>query len=295
MLIEKLERAVDFTNQENIISDYILHHPDEFQKMNCEELGKVTFTSKSTVVRLCKKLGVSGYQELKKILYFEFGEISKSSPAKKCLQINEASSYEDIMMILPDIYIESINEVRLHNNPNVFKRIINRMCKMDHIDLYGTGISYTLLEVVSQKFNVIGIESKAYNTLNERYLFANRKKSKIMAFVMTFSGNNPLAIHEAEFLKSIGIYVVGIVGIYADEILKSCDEVLKIPYRLFEQEAFEMFSYQSIMYMMDIFVASMLAKNFDEIQAQERSVDFDYDKNFYCDTKVSKKNKIDKS
>lgn len=63
MLIEKLQRGIDFTNHEKLLAEYILQYPDDFQQINCEELGKATFTSKSTVVRMCKKLSVSGYQE----------------------------------------------------------------------------------------------------------------------------------------------------------------------------------------------------------------------------------------
>jgi len=294
MLIEKLEKAVYFTSQEKIIAEFILQNPDEFQQLNCEALGKATFTSKSTVVRLCKKLGVLGYQELKKILYFEFSEERKVNHSQSII-INGSSTYKDIIKILPEIYKKSTDEVDLYNNPNVFNRIINRMYRMDYIDLYGTGFSYTLMESVAQKLNLMGIECKAYNTLNERYMLANRKKGKIMAFVMTFSGNNPLAIHEAEVLKSLGVYVVGIAGCHADEIIKSCDEVLHIPPNSLGFEMQGILANHCIMYMMDIFVAAMLAKNYDHIVDQEHMLNFDYDKEFYYDTKVSKKNARKKS
>jgi DNA-binding MurR/RpiR family transcriptional regulator len=294
MLIEKLQRGIDFTNHEKLIAEFILQYPDTFQQMNCEELGKATFTSKSTVVRLCKKLSVTGYQELKKILFFEFKENRKIEINETHLMINESSTCRDIIDKLPEIYKESIEEVNLYNSSNLFTRILNRMSRMNQIDFYGTGFGYTLLEAGSQKFNTLGIESKAYNTLNERYLLANSKKIKSMAFVMTFSGNNPLAIHEAEVLKRLGVYVIGIVGPLADEIVKSCDEVIRLPLRAMQTGMEGILINQCISYIMDIFVAGMLVNDYEQIMSQEHIRNFDYDKEVPLDTKVSKMNSISK-
>lgn len=287
MIIEKLERKINFTNQEKLIAEFILQSPEVFQQMSCEELGKATFTSKSTVVRLCKKLGVAGYQELKKILYLELNGSDRER--KKNVKIDGTTTFKDIILALPELYKSSIEEVNLRNNMNLFKRILNRMHRMNEIDFYGTGFGYALLESVSQKFNSFGIESKAYNTLNERYLAANIKKAKIMAFVMTFSGNNPLAIHEAEVLKRMGIYVVGVVGPFADEITKSCDEVLHLPEKVMLNEMGFILISQCVNYIMDIFAAGMLVNDYEEIVTRGHIMDFIYDKEMLYDTKVSKK------
>ncbi len=284
MIIEKLERQNNFTSQEKSIAQFILQSPEAFQQMSCEELGKATFTSKSTVVRLCKKLDVSGYQELKKILYFERNKQKQKTDVK----IDGKSTFKDILATLPEIYKSSIEEVNLCNNKTLFQRILNRMRRMDQIDFYGTGFGYALLESVAQKLNSFGIESKAYNTLNERYLAANLRKTKLMAFVMTFSGNNPLAIREAEVLKRMGIYVVGVVGPYADEIGKSCDEVLRLPEKAMQSETGFIRISQCVNYMMDIFVTGMLINDYDEIVARGHIMNYVYDKEMYYDTKVSK-------
>jgi DNA-binding MurR/RpiR family transcriptional regulator len=283
MLIEKLKRGIDFTSQEQAIAEYILQNSDSFQQLNCEELGRATFTSKSTVVRLCKKLCVSGYQELKKILYLEFEEEKKTYGYSGRLKLSKDSTCSDIIAIIPDLYSEAVKEVNLYNGTNLIKRISNRMSKMTEIDFYGTGLGYTLLETASQKFNAIGVESKVYNTLNERYLLANRKKNKMMAFVLTFSGNNPLAIHEAEVLKSLGVYVIGIVGPLSEEISKSCDEIIRLSYRFMQNETEVILINHCINYIMDIFVTGMLVNDYEHIIEQEHFINRDYDKELnYC-------------
>lgn len=56
LIIEQLVNKYNFTNSEKSISDYILSNTDLFFELSAEEVAKLTFTSKSTVVRMCKKL-----------------------------------------------------------------------------------------------------------------------------------------------------------------------------------------------------------------------------------------------
>ncbi|MDE6950246.1 MAG: MurR/RpiR family transcriptional regulator, partial [Lachnospiraceae bacterium] len=65
MLLEKLEQGANFTNHEKDVARYILDHPDKAPGMSSAELAEASFTSKATVVRLCKKLGLTGYQEFR--------------------------------------------------------------------------------------------------------------------------------------------------------------------------------------------------------------------------------------
>ena len=53
MILEKLKRMEDFTHQEQAVARYILDHVEEIQQMSTEELARVSYTSKATVVRLC--------------------------------------------------------------------------------------------------------------------------------------------------------------------------------------------------------------------------------------------------
>ncbi len=74
MLLEKLEQGVNFTNHEKDVARYILDHPDKAPGMSSAELAEASFTSKATVVRLCKKLRLSGYQEFRLKLVEEINQ-----------------------------------------------------------------------------------------------------------------------------------------------------------------------------------------------------------------------------
>ena len=59
MILEKLRERKRFTNSEKLIAEYVLKHPEQLYQLSVEELGKETYTSKATVIRLCKKLEVT--------------------------------------------------------------------------------------------------------------------------------------------------------------------------------------------------------------------------------------------
>ena len=77
MIISKLEKKENFTNNENEIADYILKHLDEVHLLSAESLAKKAFVSKATVVRFCRKLGVEGYRDFQRSLDKEVEEMMK--------------------------------------------------------------------------------------------------------------------------------------------------------------------------------------------------------------------------
>jgi len=69
-----LERKEGFTNSERQIADYILKNPKKIKNLTATELGSNSYTSKATVLRLCQKLDLSGYSDLRMTLIKEISE-----------------------------------------------------------------------------------------------------------------------------------------------------------------------------------------------------------------------------
>lgn len=61
----QLEFALDFTHAEVEIAHYILNHGEDVLNLSIKELAKRTYTSPATIVRLCRKLGLEGYNDFK--------------------------------------------------------------------------------------------------------------------------------------------------------------------------------------------------------------------------------------
>ncbi len=264
MILENLAKMDSFTHQEKAAARYILDHVELIQKMSAEELAKASFTSKATVVRLCKKLGVEGYQELKYNLVSEMVENIRVNQLLSKEPITEKSSYNDIVTTLPKLYDKAITDTKLCMDKNVMLRIANRIRQTDRLDIYGSGISYILAQSAAFKFSTLGMECTAYESVNAHYLAA-RKKKKSVSFLITFTGANLDMIGVARYLKETsGTYVVGIVGRHNDEIRKWCDEIVEIPSRDSLLSLKVVTSFTATTYVLDIFFSMFLSQTYEE-------------------------------
>ena len=55
----------DLTFLESELAHYILGHRNEVIQQDLQTLSRSSYTSRSTILRLCKKLGYRGFNELK--------------------------------------------------------------------------------------------------------------------------------------------------------------------------------------------------------------------------------------
>ncbi|RKJ46086.1 MurR/RpiR family transcriptional regulator [bacterium 1XD8-76] len=231
MLLEKLEQGMNFTNHEKDVARYILEHPDKAPGMSSAELAEASFTSKATVVRLCQKLGLTGYQEFRLKLVEEIGQKNRLARMLAGEPIHDKSTCTDIINTLPGLYDKAVTNTRLALDKNSINRIHNVLRRAECVDIYGTGISYILAQAAAFKFATLGVESSAYESINGHYLAA-RKNRRTIAFLLSFTGANRTMIRTARYLRrATNNYVVGIMGPHNGVIRKECHEIVEIPNR----------------------------------------------------------------
>lgn len=65
LIVDKLALQEKLSEGEKTLAAYILVHGMEIAKYSTRSLAEVTYTSPPTVLRLCKKLGFSGFDDFK--------------------------------------------------------------------------------------------------------------------------------------------------------------------------------------------------------------------------------------
>ena len=132
----------------------------------------------------------------------------------------------------------------------------------------------------------LGIESAAYDGLNEHYVISTEKGEKDMALIISLSGNNPYMIRIAEYLKKRNVFVVGIGNGSSEEIKKACSEYIEIhaPNYILSFEMVSVFT--GVNYVLDIFFTSLLVSNYYKNIDTSLEVSKNYEK---IEPKVSKK------
>ncbi len=74
------ENSNKLNDSEKQIIQFVLNNPKDCSKLSLARLAKKLYVSESAIFRLCKKLGLTGYSELK----FDLAELaeSKQKPIK---------------------------------------------------------------------------------------------------------------------------------------------------------------------------------------------------------------------
>ena len=60
-----LNEQTGFTSTEKVIANYITTHREEILQMSIQKLARETYTSTSAIMRLCARMGLSGFKEFK--------------------------------------------------------------------------------------------------------------------------------------------------------------------------------------------------------------------------------------
>lgn len=262
MIVEKLEEKLDFTNSEKQIAEYILKNPFDIIPLSATELGKRTYTSKASIFRLCKKLGVESYDTFKHQIELEMNERNRLQTLLKQEPFHKNSSLKDIINILPSFYDTAIHHTRLMMDTNEIKSIVEKLNYSEKIDIYGSGITSSCATTAMFKFLSIGKECSVHTTVNEHYILSVKNKN-ITAILLSFTGNNPGIVHVAKYLKKLGIYTIGIGGLQSDELKKICHSYIEIYQKNLVMSLEMMTPYLSMTYIFDVLFAALLVKNYD--------------------------------
>lgn len=260
MLFAKLQEAKDLTAHERDVAQYILAHPEEIANFSSDDLAKATLTSKATVVRLAKRMGLSGYREMKLCLVAEYNQNQRINRILEEEPITAASSYEEIVRTLPILYDKAVTNTRMTFHKKDMIRIRNFLQTADCIDLYATGVSYMLAQAAAFKFKTLGMESSAYESINSHYLAARHHK-KTLAFVISFTGANRNVEQMARYLRqATNHHVVGILGPHHEVTEKWCHEVIEVPNRDSVLSLDVITSYAATNYVLDVFFSMILPR-----------------------------------
>ena len=83
-----------FTEIERNVLDYVSRYPEDIKKLTIQTLADETFTSKSTIFRLAKKLGFNGYTDM---IYHLSSQQDRQAPLKLFSQLTHFKPYIPIL------------------------------------------------------------------------------------------------------------------------------------------------------------------------------------------------------
>ena len=138
-IMTQLEFELGFSQSEKEIGRYILNHGDQVLNMSVKELAKQTYTSPATIVRLCKKIGLEGYNDFK-IKYS--AELQYDHRFTDRIDVNfpflKNDDQTQISHKLASLYQEVILETIQLLDYHQLQKIVDLLYTHQDIDMYGS-------------------------------------------------------------------------------------------------------------------------------------------------------------
>ncbi|MDF2948855.1 MAG: helix-turn-helix domain, rpiR family protein [Sedimentibacter sp.] len=196
----------ELPESEKKTANFILNNPSQIVTMTVSELGDASETSSSAAMRLCKSLGLSGFQDLKiRIL----GDLNSSHDASYS-DIKRNDTIKSISQSLRNNAIKSIDETMQFFNEETIQKSIEIIDKADTILVYGMGASFIAAKDAQQKF--LRVNKTCYaieDTHLNATMIANLKQNDLVIGISS-SGETSETIKLIELANSKEINTIGI-------------------------------------------------------------------------------------
>lgn len=186
-LLSLRERSQSFSPTERSIAECILADPQLVVDMSVHDLARHTFTSPSTIVRLCIHTGYSGYKEFRKAVAYDLALREQSRQIER-QEIAQSDSLEEIIEKITDLNIISLRETKELMDPGVLRSCVALLRRSKTVHLFGLGASFCAAKDAYQKFLRLNKLSVLNEDWHSQLLQARNARREDMALVFSYSG-----------------------------------------------------------------------------------------------------------
>ncbi len=226
-LLMDMRQIKDLSPSERHIVEYIFNNLHEMANIGIVELSQKTYTSTSTVKRLCKKLGVDSYIDFRLQLSMELSNYMKSSILTRAKEpVGRFDSVGDIIKKVSNQNAKSIIDSSGINDEEKFSKVVDLMAKAKRFDFYGIGPSNVVAEDAEIKCLRIGVPSSAYSNHIEMMINAKSSEPDRLAFLISYTGETEDIINIAQELNMRNVPTVCITSMPDNSLSKICTVAL---------------------------------------------------------------------
>lgn len=214
ILYDKMGKA------EKRIADWILENPGEILPLSIVDLAERCSCSEATIVRFAKRLGLSGYQELK----ISFAQETNSTSVSTNITSND--SMEEIYdKVCNDIYC-SLERTKMVLDTNVLENACKKISCADKIVIFGLGNSASIALDASHKLQRTGCNAYAYSDNHMQVIVASHLTNKDVVIAISHSGSSKDIVDALKIAKEAGATTIAITNNGKSPIQKYSDLTL---------------------------------------------------------------------
>ena len=261
--LNELKRMNKLTSTEQGIVNYILTNPEELEKISSRQLAELTYTSPATVVRICQKLGFSGYSEFKIKYLQEVNQTPRMDQINRTNPITSEDSLHRIVNKVAALEITAIEQTKKGIDLDQLNRVSGLLNQATCIDFYAFDNNLHLAKNACSHFLYAGKQAVIHDSSNAQFMQAFASVEGHVAIIISRTGENPMLYRIANVLRERKIPLLVLTESRHSSLAKISTEHLYL-YNVHRFTDMGTILFQtSVQYLFDLLFAILFSRNFE--------------------------------
>ena len=262
-LLRLHELYESLTPSERRIADYFETNLDKLVDTSILEVAEACQTSKSAVVRLCKKSGYRGYKDF---LNAVSADLAVRSRTDEPTDILPGSSIAEICHIVTANSIRSLENTLSVLDMDAMARAVDAISHANRIDFYGVGSSGIIAQDAAFKFRRIGLNT--FSSLDSHYqiISASTLAPGDVALVFSYYGETRDIIDSMSAAHKSGATVISITKFGKNAIAGTSDVALHVASAETLPRSGALSSRMVMLQIVDMLFTAVASQNYDSVR-----------------------------
>lgn len=204
------------------IATYIDEHAQDVIRMSITELAEQAESSEGSVVGLCRRLGIDGFQELKILLSRDLVD-----PVRLIQEdLHESNSVSDVAEHVFAAHIASLQQTRQLLVTQSLTKAVDIIRSARRIEVYGIGSSGPIAQDLAYRLLQLGRDVKVVSNSHIQAVSAAMTNSGTAVITISHSGSTTETVLATRLARDAGARTIGITRLGKSPLARYCDIVL---------------------------------------------------------------------
>ena len=199
-------RLQQLRRSERKVAQLVLARPDDVIHMRIVDVAAAAAVSEPTVVRFCRAVGCTGFQNFKLAL----ARSAASGGFAEPFSLSELDTARDYTHKVFDATLETLARVRDTLDLDAIKVAVDALCSANRVEFYGFGASGPVAIDAQHKFFRLQIASAAHSDPHMQAMSAMSLIPGDVVVAISQSGRSTSLLEAMEHVHEAGAVVIGL-------------------------------------------------------------------------------------
>lgn len=234
LIMQKIEElTIRYDDSRKTVGEFLLHERRNLKHYTMQAIADQTYTSKSTLVRIAKNLGFSGWTEFMKAYTKETTYLDHHlSTADVNIPFQKNDTYQQIAGEITAVKKSSLTETLELLSEKKLLAAVNLLKNAKRICVFGISVNQYLGELFQHKMLLIGKPVEIVTQAEMKFL-SSTMTPEDLAIIISYSGNdvNRMPTTNISMLKERQVPILGITSLGTNLLRESSTCTLSIASR----------------------------------------------------------------